>query len=120
MNIVSNEEKIEWKICNNCGLLQYKTHFRCLKCKSNDFKLIEASGPGKLLTYTVLKAPPAEFQDKKSYTLGIVEFSNGIKALGQINIQKDLKIGMQLKPVFKQICENLDGHEVYSYVFETV
>ena len=115
-----NEEKIEWKKCNNCGLLQYKTHLRCLKCKTNDFKLIEALGVAKLLTYTILKAPPAEFQDKKSYALGVVEFRNGIKALGQIDIQKDLKIGMQLRPIFKKICENLDGHEIYSYVFETV
>lgn len=64
-------EKIIWKKCKNCGFLQNRTHVRCLRCKSIEFDEIEASGPCRLLTYTILKAPPAEFRDTISYTLGI-------------------------------------------------
>lgn len=117
MNI---EEKISWKKCKNCGFLQYKTHLRCLNCKKEDFDTIEATGSCKLLTYTILKAPPAEFRDKSSYALGVVEFENGIKGLGQITTQENLKTGMRLKPVYKKICENLDGKEIYAYVFEPI
>jgi len=120
MRLVNFEENIVWHKCLNCGLLQHNTHIRCLKCRSNDFEIIEASGTCKLLTYTILKAPPAEFRDKASYALGVVEFENGVKGLGQITTQNNLQTGMILKPIYRKICENLDGKEVYAYVFEPV
>jgi len=115
---MSRENLIEWKKCKKCGFLQYKTHLRCLKCKNNTFETIMTTEACKLLTYTILKAPPSEFRDKPSYALGIVEFENGIKFLGQIATQENLKIGMELKPIYTKICENLDGKEVFSYVFK--
>jgi len=66
MRLVNSEENIIWHKCRNCGLLQHNTHRRCLKCKNDDFEIIEASGTCKLLTYTILKAPPAEFRDIKT------------------------------------------------------
>lgn len=111
---------LSWMKCNQCGFLQYTSHVRCLKCKNNTFSIIQPSGECKLVTFTVLNAPPAEFRDKKSYAIGVVEFENGVKALGQITTQNNLDIGMKLKPVYKKICENLDGKEIYAYVFEPI
>jgi uncharacterized OB-fold protein len=113
-------EKILWKKCKSCELIQHNSHLRCLKCKNKEFHEIEASGSSKLLTYTILKAPPAEFRDKSSYALGIVEFENGIKVLGQIATQENLKTGMRLKPIYKKICENLDGKEIKTFVFKPI
>ena len=117
---MNSEEKINWIRCKNCGLMQHKTHIKCLKCRKDDFESIEATGLCKLLTYTILKAPPAEFRDKASYALGVVEFENGVRGLGQITTQDKLKTGMTLKPIYQKICENLDGKEVYAYVFDPV
>ena len=117
---MNSEDQIEWNKCANCGFLQHKSHMRCLKCKNDQFEIIKASGECKLLTFTILYAPPAEFRDKKSYALGVVEFANGIKALGQITSKENLKIGMKLKSIYKKICENLDGNEVYAHIFEPV
>jgi uncharacterized OB-fold protein len=89
-----------------------------LQCKNDSFETITTTGICKLLTYTILKAPPAEFRDKSSYALGIVEFENGVKALGQLTTQENLKIGMELKPFYTKICNNLDGKQVFTYVFE--
>lgn len=114
------EEKIEWKKCLNCGYLQHKSHLRCLNCKNTHFELVEACGRCTLINFTLLKAVPAEFLDRESYALGVVEFENGIKALGQITIKKNLKIGMSLKPIYRKICDNLDGKKVYGYVFEPI
>ncbi len=115
---MNNENLIEWKKCKKCGFLQYNSHLRCLQCKNDTFENITTTETCKLLTYTILKAPPSEFRDKSSYALGIVEFENGIKSLGQIATQENLKIGMELKPIYTKICENLDGKEVFSYVFK--
>lgn len=115
---MNDEDKIEWKKCKNCGFLQYNSHIRCLQCRHDKFETVLASGTCKLLTYTILTAPPSEFRAKESYALGVVEFENGVKALGQITSKEDLKVGMKLKPVYSKICDNLDGKEIFSYVFE--
>ena len=117
---MNNEDKLEWKKCKKCEFLQHSSHIRCLNCRNDIFEITEALGKCKLLTYTILKAPPAEFRDKASYALGVIEFENGVKGLGQISTQDNLKTGMTLKPVYRKICENLDGKEVYAYVFDPV
>ncbi|MFW9826426.1 MAG: Zn-ribbon domain-containing OB-fold protein [Candidatus Thorarchaeota archaeon] len=114
------ETKITFKKCKKCGFLQYMSHLRCLNCKFDKFELIEASGDCKLISFTILTVPPAEFQYKKSYALGMVEFENGVKALGQITTQNNLKTGMKLKPVYSKICENLNGKETLGYLFEPI
>ena len=113
-------DKIIWKKCENCGFIQHNSHIRCLKCKNTTFINITAMGSCKLLTYTILKAPPMEFRNKGSYALGVVEFENGIKMLGQISTQDNLTIGMNLKPIKRKICENLDNQEVHAFVFEPI
>ena len=117
---MNNEEKLISAKCKKCGYLQDISHLRCIKCKNKTFDTIEANGSCVLLTYTVLNAPPMEFRDKASYALGIVQFENGIKVLGQISPKEDLIVGMKLKPVYEKICNNLDGNEVYSYVFKLI
>ena len=116
---MKTEEKLIAKKCQKCGFIQHHDHVRCLKCKSNTFDLIKAQGGCQLLTYTILKAPPMEFRDKQSYVLGVVQFENGIKALGQIESNEDLKLGMKLMPVYKKICNNLDGKEINGFVFKS-
>ena len=117
---MSVEDNIIWNKCKKCGFLQHSSHLRCLRCKAEDFGAVKAEGNPKLISYTILKAPPAEFRDKASYALGVVEFENGVKGLGQITTQNNLHIGMALKPIYRKICENLDGKEVYTHVFEPI
>ena len=110
---MSNEDKIEWKKCNKCGFLQYPTHLRCLKCRSKDFIPTETSGACKLLSYTILNAPPAEFRDRENLILGIVEFENGIRALGQLTSKENLA---NYSLVNKQE-SNIDGIPTERYTF---
>lgn len=117
---MNSEKKLIAQTCQKCGYIQQEDHIRCLKCKNDTFDMIEAQGDCTLKTYTILKAPPLEFRDKHSYTLGVVEFANGIKALGLIESNEDLKIGMKLAPVYKKICNNLDGKEINGFVFKSI
>ncbi len=117
---MSSSENLFGLKCKKCGYLQYISHIRCFKCKNDTFDTIEAKGNCVLLTYTILNAPPMEFRDKRAYTLGVVQFENGIKALGQIFPKENLTIGMNLKPVYEKICNDLDGKEVYDYVFKSI
>ncbi|MEJ2293960.1 MAG: OB-fold domain-containing protein [Candidatus Lokiarchaeota archaeon] len=112
------DERIKAKKCDNCGLIQHYSHLRCLNCRNERFEEIEASGECRLVTFTILTAVPQEFLEKKPYALGIVEFENGVRALGQINNKENLRSGMKLKTLLKQI--NIDGKQVDSYIFEPI
>jgi hypothetical protein len=111
-------EKIKVIKCLKCGLLQHESHLRCLNCKSDDFKILVASGQAKLITFTILTAVPSQFLEKKPYALGIVEFENGVRALGQIDSQKSLKVGMNLKAIPSTVY--IDGKQIDTYRFEPI
>ena len=113
-----SETTIIWKKCKKCGKLQHSSHIRCLQCRNTSFDTVESSGDCKLLTYTILKAPPAEYRDKSAYALGVVEFANGVRALGQLTTTDNLKVGMKMKPIFGKLTDNLDGQEVSGILYD--
>jgi len=112
------KRKIKAIKCLKCGLMQHESHLRCLNCRSEKFELIEASEQCRLLTFTILTAVPSEFIESKPYALGIVEFENGVRALGQISSQEDLKIGMRLRTIPNTI--QMDGKQIDTYFFEPI
>lgn len=113
-----SETTIIWKKCKKCGKLQHPDHLRCIQCKNTTFTIVKSSRDCKLLTYTILTAPPSEYRDKKSYAIGVVEYSNGLKAIGQITTSENLKIGMKLTSKFQKLTENLDGKEIFGITFK--
>ena len=115
-----SETTIVWKKCKKCRKLQHPDHLRCIQCKNTTFDTVKSSGDCKLLTYTILNAPPSEYRDKKSYAIGVVKYSNGLKAIGQIISSENLKIGMKLTPEFKKLTENLDGQKIYGVIFKPI
>jgi uncharacterized OB-fold protein len=84
--------------CQKCGKLHLPPRPICDNCYGQDFEWLEISGKGNLLTYTTIHIAPAQFQSLAPYTIGIVEFENGLKLPGMIsNIsESQLKIGMRL------------------------
>jgi uncharacterized OB-fold protein len=87
--------------CKHCGKLHYPFHDRCLRCKQREFEIVYPQGHARLLTYTAILNIPSGF-DQHPLLLGLVEFENHIKALGQIQVNsvQRLQIGMLLKPTW--------------------
>jgi uncharacterized OB-fold protein len=81
--------------CKKCGKIMYPHHYRCLKCNHREFEEIHPSEEGKLLTYTIVDQLPWGL-DERGRVLGVVEFDNGVKALGLIKADHP-KLGMKLK-----------------------
>jgi uncharacterized OB-fold protein len=100
--------------CKKCGKLHYPFHDRCLDCKSRDFEKVEPEGNARLLTFTRIYNLPWGF-DQRYLTIGVVEFENGIRAMGQIHVDEsyELKLGEELSPswdpVRVQYGENVNG-----------
>jgi uncharacterized protein len=104
--------------CKKCGKLHYPYHDRCLECKSREFEKIKPQGNARLLTYTTIFNLPWGF-DQRFLVIGVVEFENKIKAMGQINSDsvEQLKLGMKMKPYWGPIRVQY-GEDVYGLRLE--
>ena len=100
--------------CIKCGKVHHPFHDRCLACKGREFEKIKPQGNARLLTFTQIFNLPWGF-DERFLIIGVAEFENGVKAMGQIKADSidGLKLGMTLKPswepVRKQAGENVFG-----------
>ena len=100
--------------CKNCSHVMFPKHERCLNCNERDFEQIEPSEKGKLLTYTVVNELPWGI-DERGRMLGIVEFDNGVRALGLISADK-VKIGMKLTSGW-DVVRVIGGMKTYGLCF---
>ena len=88
--------------CENCGTIYYPAPMVCKKCdKKRDpttgrgWETFDLEGPCKLLTWTRVWNLPEGF-NKKFLMFGMVEFPNGLRASGRIEMEGDPKMGMDL------------------------
>jgi uncharacterized OB-fold protein len=95
----------------------YPKHFRCLNCYEREFEEITPKGKAKLITFTVVNELPWGI-DERGRVLGVVEFENGVKALGVVNAEKP-KIGMKLVAGWEPV-RVIKGLKVHGLVFTRV
>jgi uncharacterized OB-fold protein len=109
------QEKMTGSRCKSCNRLHYPGHARCLSCRGTDFEEVELGNECKLLTYTKLYVLP-EGIEILPLLLGIVEFPNGARALGQLK-GDNIKVGMRLRPRWGKL-RMLGDKDIYGFRFE--
>jgi uncharacterized OB-fold protein len=87
---------------------------RCLNCNERDFEEITPEGQAKLVTYTIVNELPWGI-DERGRVLGVVEFDNGVKALGLVKVN-DPKIGMKLSAGWQPV-RVIAGQKTYGLSF---
>lgn len=116
---MAEEEKMTGYKCKSCGRIGHVVGARCLDCKGTEFEEIELGDECELLTYTQVYNPPAGVDVDPPLMIGLVEFPNGVRAMGQLDITHpdDLEIGRKLKPAWGELRE-IRGEKVYGFKFE--
>lgn len=106
--------------CRKCGKIHYPFHDRCMNCKGREFEEIHPEGNAKLLAFTQIFNLPWGF-DQRFLIIGIAEFMNGIKAMGQIKADciNGLQPGIELKPGWEPIRVQC-GEKIYGFKFEPI
>lgn len=93
-----NKGKIIGTKCPKCGTLFFPPQDDCTKCKISGLNIVELSGEGELLTYTMITVKPLSFFHYPDYIVGIARLKEGINVLAWINEDlKDVKVGMKVK-----------------------
>jgi len=112
-----DEIKITAYKCKKCGRIHFPFHDRCLDCIARDFEEIKPEGPVRLLAFTEIYNLPWGF-DVRTLKIGVVEFANKVKAMGQIDVDEmgDLKTGMKLTAYWEPVRKTAD-EDVFGLVF---
>jgi scaffold protein (connect acetoacetyl-CoA thiolase and HMG-CoA synthase) len=106
--------------CRKCGRIHYPFHDRCLDCKGREFEEIKPEGEARLLAFTSIFNLPWGF-DQRYLLIGIAEFGNNIKAMGQIKAESvdQLKHGMRLRVSWEPV-RMQHGEAIYGLMYEPV
>jgi uncharacterized OB-fold protein len=71
--------------CRTCRKTQYHYRAICAHCWSSDLEDIEASGRGKVWTYSVVRRNRSPvFAEKVPYVVALVELEEGVAVFGNI------------------------------------
>jgi uncharacterized OB-fold protein len=78
------EGRIEGTVCKGCGAKFFPPRADCAKCFSKDMDWFEMPRKGKLETFTTAYYAPFGFEADPPYTMGVVDFGNGLKLFARM------------------------------------
>jgi uncharacterized OB-fold protein len=96
--------------CSNCRSHIFYPRYNCPQCGSRGLEWVQASGRGKVYTYTVARRPthPA-FADRVPYVIAIVELEEGPRLTTNI-VDCDpnaVRIDMPVEVTFEDVNEEI-------------
>lgn len=102
--------KLLFQHCRNCGKNIFYPKNLCPNCWSPDLEWTEASGKGKLYSYTVVHgAAPSAFKDAIPYVIGVIDLEEGVRMLSWVvecDIEQ-LKCDMDVKVNFRDLNDEI-------------
>lgn len=110
--------RLEAGKCKGCGKIFFPPRLVCNKCGSQDFEKVTLPENGKIITFTIIRVAPQQFEAEVPYAIAIVELENGVKITTQVVDCKpeDIEIGKQVKLLFRKVQEEgKTGIILYGY-----
>lgn len=98
--------RLEAARCTGCGKVLYPPRLVCPQCGGRDFTTEVLPRDGKVVTYTVIRVPPAGFTEQTPLPIALVELANGVRLMVQIADVEDpegLEIGMPVRLEFRRV-----------------
>jgi uncharacterized OB-fold protein len=84
----------------------YPPRESCPKCGGDEFAAMVLPKNGKIVTYTVVRVPPAGFTEQTPLPIALVELENGVRLMAQIGDVADpesLEIGQKVRLEFRRV-----------------
>lgn len=101
----TREGKLKLQQCASCGTIRHYPRPVCDRCFSMEVRWVEASGRGRVHSWTVAHHPyhPA-FRDEVPYVLLTVDLEEGVRAMGRLEgddastLALDLPVRLRMVP----------------------
>jgi uncharacterized protein len=105
--------------CSQCGEIVFPRQSFCPECCTESMEEVALNSKGILKSFTGITAPPPKFKGEVPYTVGIVEFPEGIKILGLTTEQTPecLNPGMVMEVVVDTVF-TVEEKEYVTYKFK--
>ncbi len=71
--------------CMDCGTPDIAPRSLCLKCGSNRFSGEPVNGSGTLVSWTVIRKPPAAFKEIGVFAVAVVRLQEGVQITGRLD-----------------------------------
>jgi len=112
----------------SCGTCYFPKTFTCQNpdCTKKNVEDIALKGRGKLWSYTIVHyQPPSPYISPgpfKPFYIGLVEFPEGIRILGQLTgtDNKDVTLDMDVELVIEKLYDDADGNEAVTWKFKVL
>ena len=94
--------------CNACGRHFFRPEVACTHCFATDWQWVEASGRGRLYSYTVVhRAPAPGFV--VPFVLAVIDLDEGPAMLSNLVRcdEREIRIGMAVKVAFEQVAQGV-------------
>jgi len=98
--------RLEAATCNECSKVLYPPRLVCPACGGREFTTETLPRDGKVVTYTVIRVPPAGFTEQTPLPIALVELDNGVRLMVQIGDVEDpetVEIGMPVRLEFRRV-----------------
>jgi uncharacterized OB-fold protein len=98
--------RLEAAQCTDCSKVLYPPRVVCPACGGREFEMVVLPRRGKILTFTVVRVPPAGFTEQTPLPIALVELENGIRVtvqVGDVENPADLRIGMPVRLEFRRV-----------------
>jgi uncharacterized OB-fold protein len=114
----ARERKLLIKQCRACGRPYFYPRAYCPRCWSSDTEWLEASGTGRVYTFTIVyqnDLPP--FRDRVPYVVAVVELEEGVRMTANVEgcAPGDVRCDMPVQVAFRE--EQRDDETVALPVF---
>ena len=95
----AGEGQLQGIRCRACGEVAIPPREFCASCGERGWDVVPLSGHGTLVSYTVIRVPPARHAEAAPYAVGVVRLAEGASIFGRIvdvPFEK-LEIGLPLR-----------------------
>jgi uncharacterized OB-fold protein len=101
----AEQGKLVLRECAACGKVHFPPRHLCPACWSDDLRWCQASGEGRVYTFTVMRrAPLPEFAGRLPYVVALVDLAEGPRMMANI-VGEDafsVAIGDRVRVCFEQ------------------
>ena len=100
--------RLEGARCDGCGHVSFPARTVCPACRGTGYAPCTVPAEGKVVTFTVIHVPPAEFKGQSPYVLAIVELAGGARLTCQVADVDPAAVvtGMPVRLEFRRIQED--------------
>lgn len=104
----ASRHKLMIQRCKSCQKHIFYPRFVCPHCFSEEVEWVEASGKGKIHSYTIVHRAPPPFQGQAPYAVGLIELEEGVRMISRIvGPRENISIDKAVSVVFEKVNDEL-------------